>query len=199
MRGHAAELTASPGGLSVRTTAASQCFHKRCVTAHRFARARSSRDFARCWCASRMPVWALVLYWSWFPLAGAGLRSEAGLWLVATTPRQPLRRDAKPQTVFVYGKASQQSMRGCIGAPKRLTNRSRKGFVPPQNRQKPRDKTRGLCIQETNRISSLRLGIPACSSVGPGLGALRRSMACPDSDWHPVRAPFRGAFGRCAR
>ena len=46
--------------------------------------------------------------------------------LSATTPRQPLRRDAKTQTVFVYGKASQQSMRGCIGASKRFTHRSHK-------------------------------------------------------------------------
>ena len=43
MRGHAAELTASPGGLSVRTTAASQRLNKRCVTALRVARACISR------------------------------------------------------------------------------------------------------------------------------------------------------------
>ena len=67
---------------SVRTTAASQNFHKRCVTALRVARA-ASRDFARCFCASSVPNL------TWF--FGAGLLSEAGLWLVATTPRQPLR------------------------------------------------------------------------------------------------------------
>ena len=51
MRGHAAELTASPGGLSVRATAASQRLNKRCFTALRVARA-ASRDRARCLCIS---------------------------------------------------------------------------------------------------------------------------------------------------
>ena len=112
---------ASPGGLSVRTTAASQWFHKRCVTALRVARA-ASRDFARCLCASSVPNL------TWF--FGAGLRSEAGVRTVTPTASQPLRRDAKAQTVCRYGKASQQSMKGCIGASKRMTNRSREGFVP---------------------------------------------------------------------
>ena len=53
--------------------------------------------------------------------------------LVAPTPRQPLRRDAKPQTVFVYGKASQQSMRGCIGVSKRATNQTNKKISSPKS------------------------------------------------------------------
>ena len=43
MRGHAAELSFEPGGLSVRATAASQRLNKRCVTALRVARACISR------------------------------------------------------------------------------------------------------------------------------------------------------------
>ena len=49
-----------------------------------------------------------------------------------TTPIQPFRRDAKPQTVLSYGKASQQRMKGCIGASKRLANRSRKASQKPK-------------------------------------------------------------------
>ncbi len=52
---------ASPEGLSVRTTAASQRFHKRCVTALRFARARQSRDFARYGAQADRRFAALVL------------------------------------------------------------------------------------------------------------------------------------------
>ena len=41
-----------------------------------------------------------------------------------TMPRWPLRRDAKPQTVLVYGKALQQSMRGYIATYERSTTRA---------------------------------------------------------------------------
>ena len=76
-----------------------------------------------------------------FVLIGLGSRmleraceAKWAVELVATTPRQPLRRDAKPQTVCRYGKASQQSMRGCIAASKRLTKRSQKGFAKKKKR-----------------------------------------------------------------
>ena len=129
---------------SVRTTAASQWFHKRKVrhiaslvpvnlaTSRDMVReSRADFDFVSVGLGSRMLERAC--------------EAKRAVELVATTPRQPLRRDAKAQTVFPYGKASQQSMRGCIGAPKRLTNRSRTRLRTRPKTNKPRiQKKRGL-------------------------------------------------------
>jgi hypothetical protein len=60
-----------------------------------------------------------------FLSAGASVRSTAGLRLSATTPIQRFRRGVCPQTVRLYGKGTQQSMKRCMGAFKRETNQAR--------------------------------------------------------------------------
>jgi hypothetical protein len=48
--------------------------------------------------------------------AGAGLGNAAGEKSHPTTAKQRLRRDACPQTVRLYGKGRQQSIKRCMAA-----------------------------------------------------------------------------------